>query len=91
MNPQMKMYSPNPRARRHWAMPNMHQNGSGYDGKEDDITVTVAQVFHSKEGEERKNTAQNDTFFTELKKVYTSEDIPHNRYEHFKRARFDTI
>ena len=51
--------------------------------------MTVAQIFKEKEGEPRKGLAAADTHFKESKFVYV-DDIPPNRYEKYKRARFDT-
>ena len=63
--------------------------GAPIGGKHDDITVTVAQIFHEKEGEPRKGTAAADPHFPESKKLYTG-DIPPNRYEPFVRPRYNT-
>ena len=72
---------------RHWAMPDTVIPGKG--GKPDDITVTVAQVFYKIKGEKHTKLAENDTYFTESKKLY-SEPIPSNRFDMFERARFNT-
>ena len=63
--------------------------GPPIGGKHDDITVTVAQIFHEKPGEPRKGTAAADTHYKEAKTLYTG-DIPTNRFDGFKRARYDT-
>ena len=58
-------------------------------GKEDDITVTVAQVFKNDRGPEdpRLKLAENDTFFRDSKTIYTG-DVPLNSSESFNKARF---
>jgi hypothetical protein len=43
-------------------------------GKHDDITVTVAQIFKTKNGE-RKGTAASDPYFEDAKYIYTG-DVP---------------
>ena len=45
-------------------------------GKHDDITVTVAQIFKTKNGE-RKGTAASDPYFEDAKYIYTG-DVPKN-------------
>jgi len=60
-------------------------------GKEDDITITLAQVFKEKEAgdvpDPRKKLAERDTFFPEAKHLYTGA-VPLNNRESFKKARF---
>jgi len=58
-------------------------------GKEDDITITVAQIFRDDRGADdpRKQLAMRDTFFTEAKYLYTG-GVPLNSSESFFRARF---
>ena len=63
--------------------------GKPLGGKHDDITVTVAQIFKEKDGEDRKGTALSDPHFETSKKIYTGK-VPDNRYEQYKRARFNT-
>ena len=55
-------------------------------GKHDDITMTVAQIFYTQNGE-KKGTAERDTYFPDAKTVYTK-DVPLISYDKLKRARF---
>ena len=57
-------------------------------GKEDDITITLSQVFKDAGPlDPRRKLSANDTFFTEQKFLYTK-GVPSNKKEGFKRARF---
>ena len=55
-------------------------------GKPDDITITLAQVFHTQNGE-RKGYADKDTFYKDKKTIYTGA-VPVVSYDQLKRARF---
>lgn len=55
-------------------MGNLTPNMLYVGGKHDDITVTVAQVFVEKEGQERVNTQQRDTYFKEDKHIYVLDE-----------------
>ena len=61
----------------------------GRGGKEDDITVTVAQIFYNRPGTPKARTAENDPYFKESKYIYEGA-IPTNRFDMFTRARFNT-
>jgi len=56
-------------------------------GKQDDITMTVAQVFKGGPDDTRRQLAANDKYFTEAKKLYDG-PVYSNANEGFKRAHF---
>ena len=57
-------------------------------GKQDDITVTVAQVFKDQGPDDpRRTLAESDQYFTHARVKYDS-DVPVNKYDSFYRARF---
>ena len=55
-------------------------------GKHDDITVTVAQIFKTEDGE-RKGTAAKDTHFKKAKTLYKDKP-PFIKYDKHRRAKF---
>ena len=59
-------------------------------GKADDITVVVGQVFTDAGPDDpRRYLAEQDTYFSENKFVYSTEFIPDNKKEGFLRARMN--
>ena len=57
-------------------------------GKEDDITVTVAQVFKDVGADDpRRQLSANDKYFPDQKTLYTKA-VPSNKTEGFLKARF---
>ena len=59
-------------------------------GKQDDVTITLAQVFTDKGPDDpHRQLSANDTYFPKQKTLYTG-GVYSNKKEGFKRARFNS-